>query len=108
MNSSLPPLAVLLIACALAVTGAAVADDDDDAHDHELARQALVEGRIRPLAEITEAFKSQMVGEIVGVELDTDAPGVFIYEFKILTSDGKLKEVDVDARTSKIIKIEDE
>jgi uncharacterized membrane protein YkoI len=49
-----------------------------------------------------------MAGEIVGVELETDVPGALVYEFKILTPEGKLKEVDVDAKTAKILKVEDE
>jgi uncharacterized membrane protein YkoI len=111
MRRLLPSFATLLIAGALLAGSAGIAvsdDDDDDARDHELARQALVEGRIRPLAEITEVFKAQMAGEIVGVELETDVPGAFVYEFKILTPEGKLKEVDVDAKTAKILKVEDD
>ncbi|AGK58046.1 hypothetical protein HYPDE_31858 [Hyphomicrobium denitrificans 1NES1] len=82
--------------------------DDDDARDHEIARQALVEGRIRPLTEITEAFKTQFAGEIVGVELEAKGPDRFVYEFKVLTPEGKLKEVKVDAKTAKILKVEDD
>lgn len=81
--------------------------DDDDARDHEIARQALVEGRIRPLTEITEVFKSQFAGEIVGVELEVKGPDTFVYEFKVLTPEGKLKEVKIDAKTAKILKVED-
>lgn len=83
-------------------------DDDDDARDHELARQALIEGRIRPLAEITEAFNAKMAGEIMGVELEVEKQGGFVYEFKILTPEGKLKEVDVDAKSGDILKVEDD
>ena len=86
----------------------AMADDDDDARDHELARQALAEGRIRPLTEILEAFKTQFTGEIVGVELKVKPLNVFLYEFKVLTQDGKLKEVKVNAQTAKIVSIEDD
>jgi uncharacterized membrane protein YkoI len=111
MRAPIQTLGMLLLAGALFVAGAggALSDDDqDEARDHELARKALVEGRIRSLAEITEAFKAQMAGEIVGVELETEVPGVFVYEFKILTPEGKLKEVDVDAATAKILSVEDE
>lgn len=79
----------------------------DDDRDHEIARQALVEGRIRPLTEITEVFKSQFAGEIVGVELEVKGADTFVYEFKVLTPEGKLKEVKVDAKTAKILKVED-
>jgi uncharacterized membrane protein YkoI len=44
----------------------------------------------------------------MGVELEVKKGTTFIYEFKVLTPDGKLKEVKVDAKTAKIIKIEDD
>jgi len=97
-------LITLLIAGGAAVASA----DDDDARDHEIARQALIEGRIRPLTEITEAFKAQFAGEIVGVELEVKSPSMLVYEFKVLTPAGKLKEVKVDAKTAKILKVEDD
>jgi uncharacterized membrane protein YkoI len=105
-NLSAPLMAALIL---VGGTIAAMADDDD-ARDHELARQALTEGRIRPLAEITNSFKAQFAGEIVGVELEVKvkAANGFVYEFKVLTPDGKLKEVKVDAKTAKILKIEDD
>jgi len=97
-------LVTLLLASGAAVSYA----DDDDARDHEIARQALIEGRIRPLAEITEAFKAQFAGEIVGVELEVESVNALVYEFKVLTPEGKLKEVKVDAKTAKILKVEDD
>lgn len=98
-------LATLLIASGSVL---AIADDDDDERDHEFARQALAEGRIRPLTEIMESFKAQFSGKIVGVELKAKAKKPIVYEFKVLTPDGKLKEVKVDAATAKIVKIEDD
>ncbi|MBS0235333.1 MAG: PepSY domain-containing protein [Proteobacteria bacterium] len=85
----------------------ALADDDDD-RDHEIARKALSEGRIRPLTEIMDGLRVQFPGQVVGVEFKAKKSGVFIYEFKVLTPDGKLKEVKVDAATAKILKIEDD
>ncbi len=38
-----------------------------------------------------------MPGEIVGVEIEREKTGAFVYEFKVLTPGGYLKEVDVDA-----------
>jgi uncharacterized membrane protein YkoI len=97
-------LSPLLLLGASTIAGA----DDDDALDHERARQALSEGRIRSLSEIMDAFKAQFTGEIMGVELEVKKGTTFIYEFKVLTPEGKLKEVKVDAKTAKIIKIEDD
>jgi uncharacterized membrane protein YkoI len=110
MKNRLAKLSALLLA-ALLVAGASspLFADDDDKHDHELARQALLEGRIKPLTEITAMFRQKMPGEIVGVELDRDKKtGAFVYEFKVLTQDGHLKEADVDAANGNILKIEED
>lgn len=90
-----------------ASTLTAIADDDDE-RDHEIARKALSEGRIRPLTDIMDELKAQFPGQIVGVELEVKKTGAFVYEFKILTPQGKLKEVNVDAATAKILTIEDD
>jgi uncharacterized membrane protein YkoI len=101
--------AMLLLTVLLLASGSVLAiADDDDERDHEFARQALAEGRIRPLTEIMESFKAQFAGKIVGVELKAKAKKRIVYEFKVVTPDGKLKEVKVDAATAKIIKIEDD
>ncbi|WP_295557608.1 PepSY domain-containing protein [uncultured Hyphomicrobium sp.] len=80
---------------------------DDDARDQEMARRALLEGRIKSLAEITEIVKPKLPGTILGVELEIEK-GRFIYEFDVVDQNGKLKEVDVDAATAEILKIEDD
>lgn len=96
---------LLFTLVAAPVAAPAIADDD---LDHELARQALSEGRIRPLTEILETLKTEFPGQILGVELESKGVNSFIYEFKVLTPDGKLKEVKVDAATSKILTIQDD
>lgn len=79
------------------------------AGDEEIARKALVEGRIRPLAEIIELLKPQIPGlTILEVEIDVEDNGQIIYEFDIIDSSGRLKEVEVDAASGKILKIEDD
>ena len=80
---------------------------DDDARDQEIARQALKEGRIKSLLEITEIVKTKMPGTILGVELEVD-DGRLVYDFDIVDPQGKLKEVEVDAATGAILKVEDD
>lgn len=101
---------------ALALTGAAggLARAGDDNHgkdrhrrDHERARRALEEGRARPLAEILEAVRGRLDGEVIGVEFDRD-DGRYVYEFKVVGADGRLREVYVDALSAEILKIEDD
>lgn len=113
MNSLLNRRAVLLLGLALAGAGAGLAqadDHDDDEHegrDHERARRALEEGRARPLAEILAGVRGRLGGEVIGVELES-RKGRYIYEFKVISPHGRLREVYVDALTAEILKIGDD
>ena len=79
------------------------------AGDAEIARKALIEGRIRPLSEIIKLLEPQLPGiTILEVEIDVEDNGQIIYEFDIIDSSGRLKEVEVDAATGKVLKIEDD
>jgi uncharacterized membrane protein YkoI len=93
-------LAAGLMALAL---GSASADDDD----HLLARRALEEGRVLPLAEALAAVKAKLPGKVIEVELEVE-DGILVYDLKLLTPGGGLKEIEVDAATGKILKIEDD
>ena len=99
------PLGFLIAAVLLASVASALADSNQPS-DHDLARKALLEGRIRPLTEITEMVKSKIPGVIVSVQIEVDDHHRFVYEFDIITKEGKLKEVDVDAATAAVLKIE--
>jgi uncharacterized membrane protein YkoI len=94
-----------LILLALLASSPSVARDDDK--DHELAHQLLQEGRILPLAKIVEAVSKEIPGEMLEVEFEVEDEG-YIYELKILRPDGKVQEVEVDAASGRILKIEDD
>ena len=79
--------------------GAAAAHADDERP--RVARQLYEQGRILALADVMKAVKAQVPGEVLEVELEVE-DGAYVYEFKVLPSDGKLKEVEVDAATGKI------
>jgi uncharacterized membrane protein YkoI len=93
---------------ALMIAAPALADDDDDAREQEIARQALLDGRIKSLSEITEIVKPQLPGTVLGIKLEVEDDGSIIYEFDVVDPSGRLKEVDVDAATGNILKIEDD
>ena len=95
----------LLAALLLAGAESALAGSNRPS-DHDLARKALLEGRIRPLTEITDMVKSKIPGVILSVQIELDDHNRFVYEFDIITKEGKLKEVDVDAATAAVLKIE--
>jgi uncharacterized membrane protein YkoI len=97
-------MALLLAAGMLLVTMSGAAADDDD---HEFARRALEQGRALPLADIIAKVARQVPGKVIEVELEDD-DGTLVYEFKVLSPQGRLQEIEVDAATGKILKIEDD
>ncbi len=93
--------AVLLLASAPPST--AWADDDD----HIAAREALQRGEILPLTRILNIALERVAGDVIEVDLDREDDG-WEYEVKILTPTGRVREVTLDARTGRILKIEDD
>jgi uncharacterized membrane protein YkoI len=73
----------------------------------EVAKKLLSDGRIRPLSEILTAVNAKIPGQMLDVELEREN-GVYVYEFKLLRPDGKVQEVEADASTGNILKIEDD
>lgn len=102
---------VLLALSALAFP--AVADDDEreDKHEREhrrpdQMRAAVERGEIKPLVEVLKLVQPRLPGEIVGVEAEFK-DGIWTYEFRVLGSGGRLYEVEVNATTAEIGKIEE-
>ncbi len=96
LNSKATAVALL---AALAVFAAAARADDD--HDHDVARRAVERGEIKPLAEILRALRDRLPGEVANVKLERDH-GRLTYEFRIVSAQGRLLEVHVDAATGEI------
>ena len=94
-----------LTAALLAVLTAGLAHADDVGP--ETAKQLLGEGRIKPLAEVLDAVKRQVPGEMLEVELELEKTG-YVYELKLLRPDGKVQEIEADAASGDILKIEDD
>lgn len=95
----------LLLATGLLLFGAGTGLADDD--DHDLARRALEEGRALPLAEILAKMKPDLPGKVIEVVLEID-DGNLVYDLKVLSAKGRLQEIEVDAATGKILKMEDD
>ena len=55
-----------------------------------------------PLASILREVGQRFDGDVVGVEFEREG-GRYVYELKIVSPDGRLREVYVDARTAEII-----
>src|SRR5688572_15008802 len=106
MFRPLPTRQVWLAAAALLCLSPSAALAGDDI-DHQEAHRLLQEGRILPLSEILKRVSQKVPGEILEVELEFD-DGAYVYELKILGRNGRVQEVEVDAPSGTILKIEDD
>lgn len=97
---------LLCAAMALGMT-ASLADDDDKQREHDAIREALQRGEALPLVRILAIAQQAVPGDVIEVELERKRSGL-IYEIKVLTETGRVREVKIDARTGSILKIEDD
>ena len=75
---------------------------EQETHDADRARRALEKGEILPLERVMARLRDTVPGEISGVELEQEG-GRWIYEFKIISPSGRMREVRVDAKTGSVI-----
>ncbi len=75
--------------------------------DYELAETAVKKGEIIPLAEACRRLQTEFPGKITEVELEY-SNGRRVYEVELVTEDGRLIEVDMDAATGKVLETEEE
>jgi uncharacterized membrane protein YkoI len=79
---------------------------DDRKHDQDMVRQAVERGEIKALADILNAIRSKLPGDVVGVEIE-QKKGRWFYEFRVADTKGRLFEVYVDARSGVIDRIKE-
>ncbi len=99
-------IALLLAAIATTVVAPhALGKDKGCGRNQDCALNAFKSGDIRPLSEVLSVALEKVPGEVVKVELDKE-DDIWVYEVKILTSSGRRKEVEINAKTLDIIKID--
>jgi uncharacterized membrane protein YkoI len=98
---------MVLAAAALAAAAPQMADarDQDEARRDEI-RRAVENGEIHSLADILNALRGKLPGEVAGVEIEHEG-GRWRYEFRVVDSRGRLFEVHVDARSGEIERIKE-
>lgn len=105
-------LATMLIALPLALAGTAASLHFSPAHagdeDQAEARMLLQRGEILPLGRILQIVQERTPGDIIQVELDRSDKHGWEYEVKVLAASGRVIEVDVNAKSGAIRKIEDD
>lgn len=79
----------------------AASEDLDQSEIRELVRQ----GEIMPLETILTQFPAKDFGKLLDLEVERE-DGVVVYEFEFLRADGRIVEIEVDARNGKILEQE--
>ena len=80
--------------------------NDDVILDSDFVRAAVSRGEILPLSTLLPRLAAEFPGEVLDIELELDDEGRFDeYEFEILTIDGRLIEVDMNAATGEITEV---
>ena len=99
--------AVLLAAFALGLSPRALAGSHHH-DDHVEARALLQRGEILPLSRILAIVQQRVPGDVVEVELEHGKHHGWEYEVKVLTAQGRVREVKLNARTGEVRKVEDD
>ncbi len=102
----LPALALVgLIVLGLMSAPGAVRADSKDQHR---AQKALKAGQIVPLRKMLGSVEDRYEGDVLEVELDDERVNgvkIWIYEIKLLTPQGNVLKMDIDAKTMEILLI---
>lgn len=68
---------------------------------------AMSRGELLPLPRILTLAQARVRGDVLKVEIEQE-PWGFKYEVKILAANGRVREVELNARTGAFIRIEDD
>ncbi len=96
-----PCLPFLALAALLSLGSPALAGDSD----HERARKAVAKGEALPLDVMLQHLAKVAPGQVIEVDFERER-GRWVYEFKVLQPDGAIREVEMDAKTAKVLEIE--
>lgn len=99
--------AITAVVFCLALSGPATApahQDGSDARDAELARRLLASGDILPLEHFITRAREIRQGTVIDAELAYEAEhSAYIYEIRLLDSDGDVWELEFDAANGRLI-----
>jgi uncharacterized membrane protein YkoI len=75
-----------------------------DGLDYERAREALERNEVLPLARILPEVEQHTGARMIEVEFELEDDR-YVYEFELVTADGRLIEAIVDASTGQIVSV---
>jgi uncharacterized membrane protein YkoI len=96
----------LAVAAFIAVVPRVADASGQDEVRREEVRRAVETGEIRSLADILNAVRSKLPGDVAGVEVERK-DGRWLYEFRVVDGQGRLFDVYVDARSGAIERIKE-
>lgn len=108
--AALLPGVVMVLGLALPLPAVQAEEEDpsttieaDD--DHETARKALEQHEILPLGRVLALIEEQYPGDVIEIELERKG-GIWIYDLELIDAEGRVRELDIDARTGAVLKDE--
>ncbi len=107
MTQHIPLSMTLAAALALSAVAGPALSGESKKHDHDAARAALAQGAILSLPRVLAIAGREVPGDVLKVELEDD-DGRLIYDLKILARNGRVREVEIDAKTGAVLKVEDD
>ena len=109
LHKPLPASLALLMIAALIWALAAFASPHVWHESHsafEQAREAVGRGEAMPLNEARERLPQIMPGQVVATDYEFEFER-WVYEFKVVDTQGRLRAVHLDARTGELVKVTD-
>jgi len=93
---------------ALVSSAAAAATDarEDDRERRDAVRRAVESGDAMPLSQILPKLRRRIAGDVTGVDIER-ARGRWLYEFRVISRDGRMLDVYIDARSGEIERVEE-
>lgn len=104
-------ISAFLISAISLTTVFASNDNSNDKKDHDddynNARELVITGNIMPLEQILETVYKTHQGKILEVELEQEK-NTYVYEIELLDQNNKVWEMEVNAMTGELMKVEEE
>jgi uncharacterized membrane protein YkoI len=97
-------LAVLFVVLSVKTQQVYAWEDDDYSHDK--ARRAVEDGHALPVTQMILHLRSHTSDDIVALEYEYEF-GRWVYEFKVVDKQGRLRRVHMDAATGKFLNEQD-
>lgn len=100
--------AILFVAVMFAAVSApqhVMGKDRNCERSQDCALNAFKSGDVASLTDVLKVALERVPGEVVKVELERE-DGIWVYEIKILTPQGKRREVEINAKSLEIIKVD--